>query len=1533
MKNNLTSYIFFLLISFISLLAEGAQEVSISSTALSGIGNSIEVEDNKYDFMIANPSQPGRRFSGYLSYFDNESVKNYVLLKVDRYSLNYQSESYTAEVKVLITSYPLFSSTPVTQTRTLKVNYSTTSQYQDKHLIYISPSHYRMKVEITDIDFNSGFSGTFPVNLKLEAGIEAQRNYNIYGVLNLPSDLEIGHNDYSSSKGELEIYWDYVQGAESYELEWTYLDAYASDGRFKEPNEISAGIFLFANNATRVEVSANHYSIPLIYDKGYIVYRMRAKKIHENGKPMLSQWTFPFDNTTLNLIDTYFKIEDGHERDFNWQNTINFSEEGKNKSIISYSDGSLRKRQSVSKLNSQNESIVGEIIYDNEGRAVINVLPAPTGDDKIKYYPYFNLKDSSTSTNKIPYDKYEFDKDNSCTTPVNGMSTLDGASKYYSPQNTDKGGERAYLPDAEKKPFTQIEYTPDNTGRIKSQALAGSKLSNGSDHEIKYFYTTPTNDELDRLFGNEVGYSNHYKKRITRDPNGQVIIAYMDDKDNIIATSLSGENPKNLDKLSSNTGSADITDNLIDQDGQISKNKRIGNSLLLTENIFVAKEGDRNLEYTMEGQNFSKNCEVSSSSVCYNCVLDLHIYLTNDCGEKIELNSSDLKDYITTIGTVNTSGCTQIPEHFTNQLKALSLDPGTYTVTKELKINDAALNSYTQDYLTDFTCIKKEDDFINDELAGTVINCEVTCEQCRERVINKEQQYLGPNCDPCLTQEQYDQLLKDCDLSCATEPFDCKGALTAMLSDVSPFGQYGELLTLDADGKMIMDPSVFGLSIYNVTSSNKLPKKDEWSSETETISPTYKHPFNPEKTGEERYLYLNEDGTEALVEVVKVGEVLFAGFIIPVYEPFVENYSKVKENPAMPGKLGVNPKYLYYIKDFVEAWRPEWAASLVNYHPEYCYYEFCIGNKNSHQWDRDLLESKTFNEAVNQGLISNSQRPNPVSDAVGDPFFRSTNPFNNAIHVLANAAILNDLNNFVVNPQANLTYTIWQMAFVNTFCPQSGLANPLCPADASCPKQNSAVDFTSLGNNEELWKQFKILYLAAKKKAYHQRANYYAINHTCYNGCIGDSTFTAYKDNFVKFQKQVTMPWLWGEINYSFSEFYNSEQPCYKGTYDLYKGKMPRFPGVNDLVKGKDYTELCTMETEGLYKPYTCSANSEIIVNEIINQNNFQRYEECGQCPLARDLEFLLDAIVKRPFHELSTSQFNLTCFPGGYIEYTPLMADAMNFTGASQVVWKNLSMTNEQLVSEFRQVNGSACKISLAFKESHAGFIFDSIQSLCCLEYTTSPTQFTFVPGKNFLIKAKISNGFPIGSPERIVREFTLEGVTECLDIINCTAPVLCSTFGASFGLQSLLNTLVLNVNNPGFVKPNHLTSSNVNLELTPYKEFITPSFRSQGPIGSSWKWTGSAAGKILNGNISDELGNNCQIELTIPASANYTFSQIVRFTNIHVDESSNSPGSNFILNVIYKDSGGITKYAELRGFTSCIDIGSCRTAVINNQ
>ena len=115
-------------------------------------------------------------------------------------------------------------------------------------------------------------------------------------------------------------------------------------------------------------------------------------------------------------------------------------------------------------MNSADYAVVSEQIYDYQGRAAISILPAPVSPpagcvvdnaaSALKFYRNFNTNEDGDQ-----YSAKDFDTDTDpCVSPASPMSTTSGASNYYSPENPDKEGFQAFVPDGKKYPFAQVEY-------------------------------------------------------------------------------------------------------------------------------------------------------------------------------------------------------------------------------------------------------------------------------------------------------------------------------------------------------------------------------------------------------------------------------------------------------------------------------------------------------------------------------------------------------------------------------------------------------------------------------------------------------------------------------------------------------------------------------------------------------------------------------------------------------------------------------------------------------------------------------------------------------------------------------------------------------------------------------------------------------------------------------------------------------------------------------------------------------------------
>ena len=566
--------IFRILIFLVSLTGFSQNETTYSAT-LSGSAINISttlslndpsfgnISNNNVDFVSVNPAI-------YLHFGYEEDLQNYA-----KYNYIYYSEiSYT----VTNNPVPNTAQTSHSWNGTLKIYHNNiTNDYILKDYAVVKfPNTYGATLTIDAVkyyDANNNLITSFNQSLNstyVKLSFETERYYNIAGTkLDLSHNLikytgttenNLGYNDTTTDEHEIEFTWSILNNGNipvEYELEWTWIDNYGDvlnnqltqdDIYFSESD--------FERNSTRVQTKETTYRIPIVFNTGYLIYRVRpvGRFLNNLNKIYYGSWTTDKANKNYVTVADWpnvLKITQSHEVGLkNWQYQVSYAEDGKKKDVVSYFDGSLRNRQTVTKINSNNQTIVGEVIYDNQGRPAIEILPTPIGTSGISYFETLNRNMTGT----VPYTHNDFDWEKKTDTDcmpnsIEGLSNTSGAGKYYSPNNTQQNNYQDFVPDAEYFPFSQIEYTPDNTGRIRRKGGVGLNHQIGTGKEMKYFYSQAKQEELNRLFGYKVGDFKRYKKNVVVDPNGQVSISYLDPQGRTIATALTGETPANLSQL------------------------------------------------------------------------------------------------------------------------------------------------------------------------------------------------------------------------------------------------------------------------------------------------------------------------------------------------------------------------------------------------------------------------------------------------------------------------------------------------------------------------------------------------------------------------------------------------------------------------------------------------------------------------------------------------------------------------------------------------------------------------------------------------------------------------------------------------------------------------------------------------------------------------------------------------------------------------------------------------------------------------
>ncbi|MGK4569021.1 DUF6443 domain-containing protein [Flavobacterium sp. 3HN19-14] len=411
----------------------------------------------------------------------------YVILKIEDFSAPFYWYTYSVNLKVTpILNDGSYGDVYVIDLEVENNRYGGFGNFIDMRKVLVEAGARGASIHVNSITASNNETSApitvTPTNITLSVSYEVERYYYFE-----PSDLTHANVNYFSFSNDLAVNWAEIAGAEEYELEWTWADNYSKVG-LTSPlgmEEIPMSISEFEHNASRVTVKGLSYRVPLVYDSGYLIFRIRAvgrftdfsispllPTIYKNIKygdwdvnptginPNISDWNNGANNNIYQVTS---------DDKLNWQFQTSYAENGKKKDVVSYFDGSLRNRQTVTRINTSNKAIVGEVIYDEEGRAAIEVLPSPVEDSRIKYYPSLNKNMSL-----LPYSYQDFTPgENSCSVPSEGMSVNSGASKYYSDNNAVTNNFQDFVPKAENFPFSRTEYELDNTGRIKRKGGVG----------------------------------------------------------------------------------------------------------------------------------------------------------------------------------------------------------------------------------------------------------------------------------------------------------------------------------------------------------------------------------------------------------------------------------------------------------------------------------------------------------------------------------------------------------------------------------------------------------------------------------------------------------------------------------------------------------------------------------------------------------------------------------------------------------------------------------------------------------------------------------------------------------------------------------------------------------------------------------------------------------------------------------------------------------------------------------------------------
>ncbi|MCX6180304.1 MAG: hypothetical protein NT150_00055, partial [Bacteroidetes bacterium] len=635
------------------------------------------------------------------------------------------------------------------------------------------------------------------------------------------------------------------------------------------------------------------------------------------------------------------------DKNLNWSYASTYAEDGKYKAVMSYYDGGLKSRQSLTNLSSSDFTIVAESFYNFEGVQSASVLPAPISGRNLAYQGKINKESLSGED----FSAKHFDQGT-----VKQLSTTTGAAKYFSPNNSfvdDPFSSR--IPDMEGYAYTQITYMSDGTGRISAQSGIGNEHKIGSGHETKYAYSTPSSTELQMLFGNNVGNASHYKKNMVVDANGQVSISYLDQEGRTIATALAGEGPATLDKLtepdylSANNTSTEIevsldSNNVVDQERLETRVSHgianvVPNTIYtFTYDMSAVKNYNetKKIEYTVDENGDQIATEVTEAH-CTSCKYELSLFIEDAKGVRVPLtvtstlsgNSADVPAGPITLytekigaGAVDCSADGTEPTAGKLNFTANLPDVGNYQLVKVFKVaydmeEDivamAQSAGVSSTYLADLTTAKKAN-----------INCSLCNTACEDKCVAKAVEKLLEN--TALTASQRSKL-NDYRCKTATELTAIHDGtdLTILASDI-PAGLWDQFQT-----NISTDCSLSSPAVANMISGGLDHECDAKLMQLKSdVSPN-------------GWEYASSATSEFWTGVASLSLPNYAG-----------SHTKAEVLSHWPQ---------------VQADADAWIDVLVTKHREYCHYTACANNIAGDAFTMGLSSVKTWDEALTTGVL------------------------------------------------------------------------------------------------------------------------------------------------------------------------------------------------------------------------------------------------------------------------------------------------------------------------------------------------------------------------------------------------------------------------------------------------------------------------------------------------------------------------------------------------------------------------------------
>lgn len=300
-------------------------------------GDTLIVKDEKFE----NPAYDWNAMR-------NNAVQNLVIFRLNNDALAAIAKPFSckADLKVEYWSQPGQEEPIVIAHVKLTINYDTTAgAVFQPQAQYDFSNAYKVKVTVNDI--SSDELTTLPEIFVLEGQVIVNRDYLPQGnqtllpTVSVVADQQPAGNSGMSTMAAItptansvRVTWDVIPGAQKYDLEWTFIDEESANGKTLAiaGTGTAAAVLtpMFRNNATRITVANNDYTISLVHNNKYLLLRMRT--VDESlGYRVEGAWSYQITSGGVTSSAVVLLPTTWHQPGLNWQYDVSYAEDGKKK--------------------------------------------------------------------------------------------------------------------------------------------------------------------------------------------------------------------------------------------------------------------------------------------------------------------------------------------------------------------------------------------------------------------------------------------------------------------------------------------------------------------------------------------------------------------------------------------------------------------------------------------------------------------------------------------------------------------------------------------------------------------------------------------------------------------------------------------------------------------------------------------------------------------------------------------------------------------------------------------------------------------------------------------------------------------------------------------------------------------------------------------------------------------------------------------------------------------------------------------------